>query len=125
MGATGREAQLGRSACDGIAHNGLGRFGNNLTDLADEEDRFVICPRMHAGGKGIQPLDPVRKPMFHQKIERPVRHRRLCAKPVIGQPLKHLIGPQRTVFFEKNFKGAPPHRGQAQPGFGRTCFCRF
>ena len=52
----------------------------------------MVFARMHAGGEGIQPPDPVRKAVFHQKFQRAVGHRRLVAKAFRRQSLHRALG---------------------------------
>ena len=75
-------------------------------------------PRMHAGRKGVKPPDTVGKPLFDEKFERPVGDGRLVAETVFGQPVEHLVGAERAVTFQQDFKRAPPHGRQPHPAFG-------
>jgi hypothetical protein len=72
--------------------------------------------RMGAGGKGVQPLDAVRQPVFHQKLQRAVCHRRLVAEPLGRQPSQHVIGPQRAVVLQEDFQHPAAHRRQPRTG---------
>ena len=48
---------------------------------------------VHAGGKGVQPLDAVRKPMLHQELQRAIGDGGLIAEPLGRQTVQHIIGP--------------------------------
>ena len=50
--------------------------------------------RMGAGGEGVEPPDPVGKPLFYEKIERPVGDGRLLAIAFRGKPIEHVVGAQ-------------------------------
>ena len=70
---------------------------------------------VHAGGKGIHPLNAVRKPLIHQKIQGAVGHRGLVAKPFGSKALQHLIGTQSAVILQQNLQHPPADRGQPYP----------
>ena len=73
----------------------------------------MLLSGMRAGDESVQPLDPMRKPVCHQEIQRPIGRRRLGAFP---QDLKDLIGPKRAVPFQQNLKHTPPRGRKLQPG---------
>ena len=54
---------------------------------------------VHAGGKGVQPLDAVGQPVLDQKVQRAIGHWGLPPIAAVGQTLKNLVGPQRLVRF--------------------------
>ena len=72
----------------------------------------MVRAGMAAGGKGVQPLYAVRKPLIDQELQRAIGHRGLVAKALGRQPLQHVIGAERAMIFQQDFQHAPPHRGQ-------------
>ena len=74
---------------------------------------------MHTGSKGVQAAHPVRQPVFDQKIQRPIGHRRLVGESILSKSVQHLVGAKRAVLFQQNFQRPPPHWGQPQSGFAR------
>ena len=62
------------------------RLGDPPAGAADQEPRDMLGPAEGAGGEGAQPLDPVRKAVGDEKVERPVGDRRLAAEPRRRQP---------------------------------------
>ncbi len=65
---------------------------------------------MHAGGKGVQAADAMRKALGHQKFQRAIGDRRFVAKTFGGKALQHIIGPKRAMFFQQDLQacgGAP------------------
>ncbi len=79
--------------------------------------------RMHAGGKGIQAANTMRKPLFLQKIQGAIGNGRLIAKALGGQPGQHIIGPQSPMLLQQNLQNPTTHRGQPQPLFGHQSLC--
>lgn len=75
--------------------------------------------RMHAGGESVEPADPMREPLLDEEVERTIGHGRLVSETLLRQPLQHLVGAERPVFFEEDLERAPAHRRQASPGRGR------
>lgn len=74
--------------------------------------------RMHAGGEGIQPPDPMREALRDQKIERAVGHGRLLSKAGLRQFIKDFVGADRAMRLQQDFQGLTPHRRQAQTARG-------
>ena len=79
---------------------------------ADQEGGGMRLARVHAGGEGVQPADAVGKPLFHKELQRAIGDRRLVAEAVGGQPVQHVIGPQRAVCLQQDLQRAAAHRGQ-------------
>lgn len=75
--------------------------------------------RMQAGGKGVQPLQPMRKPVFHQEFKGTIGDGRLAAKAFGGQAVQHLVCAHGAVRFQQDFQRPPPHRGQPGAIFGQ------
>lgn len=71
--------------------------------------------RAGAGDEGIQPLDLVCKAVFHQEIQGPVGNGWLTAQPLVAQPVQDVIGAERPMALQQQFKHAAPHRGELQP----------
>ncbi len=69
---------------------------------------------MGAADKGIQPLDPVSKPVCDKKIQRPISHRRLRSQPFGTQMFKDFIRPKCTVLFQKQLHHPLADRRQLQ-----------
>ena len=72
---------------------------------------------MGAGGKGIQPPDPVDESKFDQKVERAIGNGRLLAESVFGKPFQNLVGPHCTMRFQQDFQRPPPHGRQPRATF--------
>lgn len=89
-------------------------LGHGIAMTADQEGRGVILPRAGAGDEGIEALDLVGKAVADQKIQRPISHRRLRAKPIAAQVIKHVIRPHGAVLMQKNFQCPAAHRGKLQ-----------
>ncbi len=64
------------------------------------------------GDKGVQPLDPVGKPLRNEKRQRAVGHRRLGAQSLAVQPRQHVIGTHGRMGLEQDFQHAAAHRGE-------------
>ena len=67
-----------------------------------------------ARNKGVDLLDTVGKSVFDQKIQCPVRDRRLCTKPQGGQFRQDRIGPQRRMGRQQQLEHFLAHRRQPQ-----------
>ena len=80
----------------------------------------MVVAGMQAGGKGVQPLQAMRQPMFHQKFQGAIGHWRLPAKSLSRQAVQNLIGTHGPVRFQQDFKGPPPDGGQPRAVFGQT-----
>ena len=78
--------------------------------------------RVAAGGEGVEPADPVGKPLIGQEFERPVGDRRLVAEAFLGEPVEHFVGAHRTVVFEQQFEHPAAHGGEPRAGFGAELF---
>ena len=78
--------------------------------------------RVAAGGEGVEPADPVGKPLVGQEFERPVGDRRLVAETLLGQPVEHFVGAHRAVMLEQQCEHAPAHRGEPRAGLGAEPF---
>jgi hypothetical protein len=61
-------------------------LGDGVAGAADQEGGGVVFAGMDAGGKGVQALDAVGKPLFHKELQRAIGDRGLVAEPVGGQP---------------------------------------
>lgn len=72
---------------------------------------------MHTSGEGIETLDPMREPVFDEEIERAIGDRRLPTKAVGTKPVKHIVGAERLVRFEQDFKNAASDGRKAQATF--------
>lgn len=80
----------------------------------------MVVAGMQAGGKGVQPLQTMRQPMFHQKFQGAIGHWRLATESLGGQAVQNLIGAHGPVRFQQDFQGPPPDRGQPCAVLGQT-----
>ena len=69
---------------------------------------------MDAGRKGVQPLDPMGKALFHQKLQRAIGDGGLVAIALGRKPCQNVIGPQRAMLFQQDLQYTPPHGRQAR-----------
>lgn len=75
----------------------------------------MIFTGVCTGNEGVQPFDAVRKPMFHQKIQRAISNRRLGREPAFSKYVEDVIGAKRTMFEKQDFEHFLTHRCQLQP----------
>lgn len=79
----------------------------------------MVVAGVQAGGKSVQPLQPVRQPVFDQKFQRAIGDRRLAAEPFGRKAVQNLVSAHRTVRFQQDFKCAAAHRCHAPAVFGK------
>ncbi len=99
------------TAAKGTARHRRG-LGHRAAFAADHEGRIVIRAGTGTGDKGVQPLDPVGKPLRNEKRQRAVGHRRLGAHPLAVKPRQHVIGTHGRMGLEQDFQHAAAHRGE-------------
>lgn len=75
----------------------------------------MVCARMGAGNKGVQPLDLVGEPVLGQEIQRAICNWRLGGKSSLSQQIEQRIGADRAMFTQQQFKHLSTNRREPQP----------
>ena len=82
----------------------------------------MILTWMQACGKGIQPLKPMGKSMFDQKIQRTIGNGGLSPEAFFRKSIKHLIGAHGAMRLKQDFQRSTPDRGQPRALSGHARF---
>ena len=77
--------------------------------------------RRRAGNERVQAFDFVSKAIRDQEIQRAIGDRRVRRVPGIGQPRKHVIGAEGSMFFQQDIQHATAYFGQAKTTAAAGC----
>jgi zinc transport system substrate-binding protein len=113
MGGVDCKAKAFGGLVQGGTDRGGGGFRHQMTGGADQEGGGVRLARVHAGGKGVQAVDAVNKPLFDKEIQCAVGDGGLVAETISSQALQHVICPKGAVMFQQNLQHAAADGGEA------------
>lgn len=116
------EAKAPGSGGDGGRDRLVAHLRRRTAAAADQELMRVgmgmgmaVARLLRTADKGVQPLDLMDKPLFHQKIQRPIHGRRRRAAPFPAQPVQQRIGADRLHRIENQSQHLSPQLRQLGP----------
>ena len=114
--AVAREAERCGCLVQRGADRGHRGLGNRVADAADQKSRGMCLARMHAGGKGVQALDPVCETLLDKEIQRAIGDGGLIAEALGGKAGQHVISAKRLVFLQQDFQHTAADGSEARAG---------
>ena len=97
---------------------GVAELGHGTAFGADNQNVMPIAGRVHAGGPGIDGIEPMDKAFSNKEVKRSVNCRRCGPWLYFTDFVEQFVGFHATLALQQDFKHLAPDRRQTPPALG-------